>query len=67
MRLGLIEGVHRRRHGKYGRRTISTATARDRVERNFTAAAPNQLRVADMGMLQLRLTVVKADHAAIAA
>jgi putative transposase len=36
MRLGAIEGVHRRRCGKYGRRSVSTATAPDRVERNFT-------------------------------
>jgi putative transposase len=28
MRLGAIEGVHRRRRGKYGRRNVSTVTAR---------------------------------------
>jgi transposase InsO family protein len=53
MRLGAIEGVHRRRRGKYGRRrSISTATAPDRVERNFAAAAPNQLWVADISYLR---------------
>jgi putative transposase len=52
MRLGTIEGMHRRRRGKYGRRAISTATAPDRVERNFTAAAPNQLWVADITYLR---------------
>lgn len=52
MRLGAIEGVHRRRRGKYGRRNVSTATAPDRVERNFTAAAPNQLWVADIDYLR---------------
>jgi putative transposase len=52
MRLGAIEGVHRRRRGKYGRRSISTATAPDRVERNFTADAPNQLWVADISYLR---------------
>jgi putative transposase len=52
MRLGSIEGVHRRRRGEYGRRTISTATAPDRVERNFTAAGPNQLWVADISYLR---------------
>jgi putative transposase len=43
MRVAGIEGIHRRRRGKYGRRTGSTATAADLVERNFTAAAPDQL------------------------
>jgi putative transposase len=52
MRLGAIEGVHRRRRGKYGRRSLSTATAPDRVERNFTAADPNQLWVADITYLR---------------
>jgi putative transposase len=52
MRLGAIEGIHRRRRGKYGRRTTSTATAPDRVERNFTAGAPNQLWVADISYLR---------------
>jgi putative transposase len=52
MRLGAIEGVHRRRRGKYGRRSLTTATAPDRVERNFTAAAPNQLWVADITYLR---------------
>jgi putative transposase len=52
MRAGGIEGVHRRRRGKYGRRALSTATAPDLVERNFTAAAPNQLWVADISYLR---------------
>ena len=52
MRLGAIEGVHRRRRGKYGRRAVSTATAPDRVERNFTAAGPNELWVADISYLR---------------
>lgn len=52
MRLSALEGVHRRRRGKYGRRSVSTATAPDRVERNFTAAAPNQLWVADITYLR---------------
>jgi putative transposase len=52
MRLGAIEGAHRRRRGKYGRRTISTATAPDLAARNFTAAAPNQLWVADISYLR---------------
>ena len=52
MRLGSIEGVHRRRRGKYGRRSVSTATAPDRVERDFTATAPNQLWVADISYLR---------------
>ncbi len=41
MRIGGIEGVHRRRRSKYGWRTASTATAADPVERNFTAPAPS--------------------------
>jgi putative transposase len=52
MRLGAIEGVHRRRSGKYGRPSMSTATAPDRVERNFAATAPNQLWVADISYLR---------------
>jgi putative transposase len=52
MRLGAIEGVHRRRRGKYGRRASSTATAPDRVERDFTATGPNQLWVADISYLR---------------
>ena len=52
MRAGGIEGIHRRRRGKYGRRAISTATAPDLVERNFTAAAPNELWVADISSLR---------------
>ncbi len=44
--------IHRRRRGKYGRRAASTATAPDRVERNFTATAPNQLWVADITYLR---------------
>ncbi len=52
MRLAGIEGAHRRRRGKYGRRANSTATAPDRVERHFTAAAPNRLWVADISYLR---------------
>ncbi len=52
MRLGGIEGIHRRRRGKYGRRTRSTATAADLEERNFTAAAPDRLWVADITYLR---------------
>jgi transposase InsO family protein len=52
MRAGGIEGVHRRRRGKYGRRAVPTATAPDLVERNFTAAAPDQLWVADISYLR---------------
>lgn len=52
MRLGAIEGVHRRRRGKYGRRSISTATTLDQVERNSTAAGPNELWVADISYLR---------------
>ncbi len=52
MRIGGIEGIHRRRRGKYGRRTASTATAADLVERNFTAPAPDQLWVADITYLR---------------
>jgi transposase InsO family protein len=52
MRVAGIEGIHRRRRGKYGRRTASTATAADLVERNFAAAAPDQLWVADITYLR---------------
>ncbi len=52
MRLGAIEGAHRRRRGKYGRRTSSTATAPDLVARQFTADAPNRLWVADITYLR---------------
>jgi putative transposase len=52
MRLGSVEGIHRRRRGKYGRRSSSTATAPDRVERNFTTTAANQLWVADISYLR---------------
>ena len=52
MRLGAIEGVHRRRRGKYGKKAGSTATAPDLVNREFTAAAPNQLWVADITYLR---------------
>jgi putative transposase len=52
MRLAGIEGIHRRRRGKYGRRTASTATADDLVERNFTAPAPDELWVADITYLR---------------
>ncbi|MGY1673858.1 IS3 family transposase, partial [Geodermatophilus sp. SYSU D00710] len=52
MSLGGIEGIHRRRRGKYGRRTHSTATAADLVERNFAAAAPDRLWVADITYLR---------------
>ena len=48
MRLGAIEGVHRRRRGKYGKKAGSTATAPDLVDRDFNAAGPNQLWVADI-------------------
>jgi transposase InsO family protein len=52
MRLGAIEGMHRRKRGKYGRRTVSAATAPDLVERNFTASAPDRLWVADISYLR---------------
>jgi transposase InsO family protein len=48
MRTAGIKGIHRRRRGKYGRRSASTATAADLVERTFTAPAPDQLWVADI-------------------
>jgi putative transposase len=44
--------VHRRRRGRYGRRSASTATAPDRVERDFTATGPNQLWVVDVTYLR---------------
>lgn len=52
MRLSGIEGAHRRRRGKYGKRSASTATAPDLVERQFTASAPNKLWVADITYLR---------------
>ncbi len=52
MRVAGIEGAHRRRRGKYGRRTVSTATAPDLVARQFTAPAPNRLWVADITNLR---------------
>ncbi|MGY2004630.1 IS3 family transposase [Blastococcus sp. SYSU DS1024] len=52
MRVAGIEGIHRRRRGKYGRRSASTATADDLVERNFTAPVPDQLWVADITYLR---------------
>lgn len=52
MRLTSIEGAHRRRRGKYGKRTASTATAPDLVERHFAAEAPDRLWVADITYLR---------------
>jgi putative transposase len=52
MRIGAIEGVHRRRRGKYGKKTGSTATAPDLVNREFTATGPDQLWVADITYLR---------------
>lgn len=52
MRIGAIEGVHRRRRGKYGKKTGSTATAPDLVNREFIATAPDQLWVADITYLR---------------
>ena len=52
MRLAGIEGAHRRRRGKYGKRFVSTATAPDLVERQFTASEPNKLWVADITYLR---------------
>ncbi|MEX5271843.1 hypothetical protein [Kocuria sabuli] len=52
LRLSGIEGAHRRRRGKYGRRSTSTATAPDLVERRFSAEAPNKLGVADITYLR---------------
>jgi len=48
MRAGSIEEIHRRRRGKHGRRSGSTATAPGLVEGDFTATRPNQLWVADI-------------------
>src|SRR4051794_10556899 len=58
MRAGAIRGAHCRRRGKYSRRASSTATAPDRVERNFTATAPNELWVADISYLRFWEVVV---------
>jgi putative transposase len=63
MRLSGIVGAHRRRRGKYGNGSISTTTAPDLVERQFTASEPNKLWVADITYLRtwegfLYLTVV---------
>lgn len=52
MRLGAIEGVHRRRRGKYGKKAGATATAPDLVRREFSATGPNQLWVADISYLR---------------
>lgn len=52
MRVAGVEGAHRRHRGKYGRRSHSTATAPDLVERQFTASAPNKLCVADITYLR---------------
>ncbi|MEH0986482.1 IS3 family transposase, partial [Micromonospora sp. CPCC 205556] len=52
MRLAGIEGAHRRRHGKPRRKAMSTATAPDLVQRQFTATAPNRLWVADISYLR---------------
>ncbi|WP_136519908.1 IS3 family transposase [Cellulomonas telluris] len=52
MRVTGIEGAHRRRRGKYGRRAVSTATAPDLVARQFTAPEPNRLWVADITYLR---------------
>jgi len=52
MRVVGIEGAHRRRRGKYGRRTASTATAPDLVAWQFSAPAPNRLWVADITYLR---------------
>lgn len=43
-----VEGAHRRRHCLYARRSRSTATTPDLVERQFTALEPNKLWVADI-------------------
>lgn len=54
MRVAGVEGAHRRRRGKYVRRPLSTATAPDMVERQFTASKPNKLWVADITYLRSR-------------
>ena len=52
MRLTGIEGAHRRRRGKYGKRAVATATAPDLVQRAFTATEPDRLWVADITYLR---------------
>jgi putative transposase len=52
MRVAGVEGAHRRRRGTYGRRSLTTATAPDLVERQFTASEPNKLWVADITYLR---------------
>jgi len=47
-----IEGVHRRRHGKKRSRLAAGSIAPDLVKRKFTAAAPDQLWVADISYLR---------------
>ena len=48
MKLGGLVGVHRRRGVRTTRRGPDESPATDLVQRNFTAAAPNQLWVADI-------------------
>ena len=48
MRTAGIQGCHRRKKAWTTRRNPSAAPAPDRVERDFTARAPNQLWVADI-------------------
>ena len=48
MRRAGLQGCHRRRKTWTTKRDPSAAPAPDRVERDFTAAAPNQLWVADI-------------------
>ncbi len=48
MRIAGIQGCHRRKKTWTTRRNPSAAPAPDRVERDFTARAPNQLWVADI-------------------
>lgn len=53
MRLAGIEGAHRRRKGKGGRRRRpDVAPAPDLVDRNFTVDGPDQLWVADISYLR---------------
>lgn len=53
MRLGGIEGAHRRRKGKRGRPgRPDVAPAPDLVDRNFVVDAPDQLWVADISYLR---------------
>jgi putative transposase len=47
-----IEGVHRRRRGKYGRRSSAPAPAPDRVGRLFRVAALDRFWVADITYLR---------------